>query len=387
MKNCKKLFSSVLLVSFGALFMNDAYAYDNEVGKSGSTYYWKINGTQAGTSSSLTTAINSCMGSNREVHVVTGGSLNGTIVVPATNVKLYCHDNTFTRDFSGWGIKNRHDGFQVHDMILRGGTNGYGIRSDGGSHIKMINVQIYDCPWIGIRVDSKENNPWEAWVTDLEIQNVRVEDCGDQGIETYSIDGVVMDSIVVRNCTSCGVLFNLTKNGTIGTVNAYNCAWGSGYAGLRYANECTNITTDKLIADHCGRGFFIVKSGPSVNCHLNNAEIYECSDLGIWIENGTNCSVKAGCCESPVSVSGPGSSVNVSRDCDRVGVTCSRFFYRSLSQSDDYSVYSIDGKFMPTIRFDRDKTDDQYLSLPSGIYFIKSRRSSGSRKIVVGSYR
>ncbi|MBN1601332.1 MAG: hypothetical protein JW915_06970, partial [Chitinispirillaceae bacterium] len=165
----KKLFNSVLCLSFAALFLNGAYAYDNEVGKSGSTYYWKINGTQAGTSSSLSTAINSCMGSNREVHVLTGGSLTGTIVVPAANVKLYCHGNTLTRDFSGWGIKNRFDGFQVHDMILKGGTNGYGIRSDGGSHIKIMNVQVLNCPWIGIRVDSKEKNPWEAWVTDLEI--------------------------------------------------------------------------------------------------------------------------------------------------------------------------------------------------------------------------
>ncbi|MBN1600472.1 MAG: T9SS type A sorting domain-containing protein, partial [Chitinispirillaceae bacterium] len=217
--------------------------------------------------------------------------------------------------------------------------------------------------------------------------NVRVEDCGDQGIETYSIDGVVMDSIVVKNCTSCGVLFNLTKNAKVGTINAYNCAWGTGYAGLRYANECTNITTDKLIADHCGRGFFIVKSGPSVNCHVNYAEIYECSDMGIWIENGTNCSVKAGCCESPISVSGSGSSVKVSRDCGSVGVTCSRFSYHPLNQNDDYSVYSIDGKLIPTIRGIQFKTNDTHLSLPSGVYFIKNRSSSDSRKIVIGSYR
>ncbi len=336
----KKLFISVLLLSFGAIFINEAYAYDNEVWESSGTYYWKINGSQAGNSSSLSTAINSCMGSNREVHVLTGGSLDGTINVPASNVKLYCHNNTFTRDFSGWGIKNSHDGFELYDMILRGGSDGYGIRSSGASHLKFINIEIYDCPWIGIRVDSKSSAPWEAWISDLEIKNVMVDNCGDHGIETYSIDGVDMDSIVVRNCNSCGLLLNRTKNGTIGTVNAYNCSWGSGYAGLRYANACEDITTEKLIADRCGRGFFIVQSGPSVNCHLNNAEIYECSDMGIWIENGTDCSVESGCCESSVSVSGSGSYANVGSSCDGFSLTINTTGSGSVSCSPDNATYA-----------------------------------------------
>ncbi|MBN2444431.1 MAG: hypothetical protein JXJ04_23915, partial [Spirochaetales bacterium] len=142
------------------------------------------------------------------------------------------------------------------------------------------------------------------------------ENCGSHGLETYSIDGFTIEgTVTARNCGECGVLFNQSYNGTVETVDAYNCCWGGGYAGLRYANACNNITTDVLYADRCGRGFFIVQSGPTVNCHLNYAEIRECSDVGIWIENGTNCSVKSGCCESGVSVSGSGSYANVSSSC------------------------------------------------------------------------
>jgi hypothetical protein len=302
-----------------ALFVNQALAYPNEVRQSGSNYIWRINDVDQGTTSSLATAINNCMSGSRDIHILTGGTLTSTLTVRATNVKLFCHNNTFTRNFSGTGVINTYNGFEIHDMILRGGTDGYGIRSSRASNLKFINVQVYDCPWIGIRVDSRESNPWDYWVYGLEVRNCRFENIGSHGLETYSVDGVTIDGIIARNCGECGVLLNQTRNGTIGTVDAYRCAYGTGYAGLRFANSCSQITANSLVARECGRGYFVLSG--SNNCHLNNARITDGTGIGIWLENVVNCSVKAGCTNDGVSVSGSGSYANVSSSCSGTGTT------------------------------------------------------------------
>jgi hypothetical protein len=299
----------MLFLCTQAMFTYDAFAYPNEVRQSGSNYIWRINDVDQGTTSSLSTAINNCMGAGREVHVLAGGSLTGTLNIPGTNVRLYCHNNTFTRNFSGTGIQNVHNGFELYDLILRGGTNGYGIRSSRASNLKFVNVQIYDCPWIGMRIDSRESNPWNYTISNLTVQNCRFENIGDHGLETYSVDGFNITGIVARNMPGCGVLLNQSRNGTVGTVDSYRCSNGGGYAGLRFANTCSNITANSLIARECGRGYFVLSG--SNNCHLNNCQITDGTGIGIWLENVVNCSVKAGCTNDGVSVSGSGSYANV----------------------------------------------------------------------------
>lgn len=314
-QNLKRSFALIALL-LSAVIVH-AQTYPNEVWKSGSTYYWRINGTTAGSSSSLSTAINSCMGTGREVHVTTGGTLDATLNVPGSNVKLYGHGNTFTCSFTGTGISNSRDGFEIHDLTLTNVVGGYGIRSSAASNLSFTDLNLTNIDWIGIRIDSRSSNPWNYTEYNLYMRDIYVDNIGSHGVETYSIDGVTIEgTITARNTGGCGVLFNKTFNGTVSKVDAYNCDWLGGYAGLRYANGCNNITTDTLLAEHCGRGFFIVQSGPTVEGHVNYAEIRNCSDVGIWIENGTNCSVKAGCNDSGTTVSGSGSYANVSGPCD-----------------------------------------------------------------------
>lgn len=315
-------FFYVLLLTVGSFFMNNVYAYEHEVWRSGDRYYWKTFDVERGSSTDMAVAIEGAMGSgNRDIHIISSGTIYSTIDVQAAGVRLLCHGNTITGNFSGSGILNNgHDGFEIHDLTLRNILNGYGIRSSAASNLSFTNVNAIDIAWIGIRIDSRSSNPWNYTIYNLYMRDIHVENTGSHGIETYGIDGVTMEgTMTARNCGDCGVLLNNSHNGTIETVDAYNCGWGGGYAGLRFANECSNITTETLYADRCGRGFFIVQSGPSSNIHLNYAEIRESSDIGIWIENGTNCSVKSGCSESGVSVSGPGSYANVNDNCSSNG--------------------------------------------------------------------
>ncbi|RZS93244.1 RICIN domain-containing protein [Aquimarina brevivitae] len=310
---------SITLLSLVSTAAPNAYAYEHEVWKSGERYYWKTFGVERSSSTDLAVAIEGAMGTsgNRDIHILNSGTLYSTINISKPGVRIYGHGNTLTCNFSGTGISNNgYDGFEIHNLTLRNVVSGYGIRSSAASNLKFTNLNLMNIGWIGIRIDSKSRNPWDHTAYNLYMKDIYVDNTGGHGIETYSIDGVNFDGTMkVRNTGGCGVLLNQSHNGTIETVDAYNCDWGGGYAGLRFANGCTNLTAERLYADHCGRGFFIVKSGPTVNCHLNYAEIGESSDIGIWIERGTNCSVKSGCSESGVSVSGAGSYANVNNTC------------------------------------------------------------------------
>jgi parallel beta-helix repeat protein len=310
MKKSTKFYACILVLSLMAIFMNDVKAYTHEVWQSGSLYYWKTFDVQRGSTTSLATAIqNAIETGNREVHILCGGTLSAQINIQP-GLTLSCHNNTFNKNHSGYGFFLDGSGpYNIYDMTLNNNTN-MGIRSSRASDIRIVNVRINGGS-IGIRIDSHPSRPYEdgRWVYNVYIQDCMFEGCSSHGLETYGVDGFGAYGINARYCGECGVLLNKTINGTIGTVNAYRCCYGGGYAGLRFANTCVNITTNMLYADQCGRGYFVLTG--SSNCHLNNCQITNSTDVGIWLENVANCSVKAGCCNSGVAVSGSGSYANV----------------------------------------------------------------------------
>ena len=290
-------------------------AYTNEVRQSGSNYIWRINNVDQGSTTSLATAINNCIGTgNREVHVVNGGNLAAQINLQP-GLTLYCHNVTLNKTHGGYGFfRDGSGGIKIYDMILNNNTTGMGIRTSRASDIYIQNVRIYG-GGIGIRIDSHPSRPYEEgrWVRNVHIQDCRFENGSSHGLETYSVDGFKGYGLVARNMGECGVLLNKTINGTLGTVDAYRCNFGGGYAGLRLANSCSNVTTSNLYARECGRGYFVLTG--SNNIRLNNAQIFDCSGSGIWLENVVNCSVIAGCTNDGVSVSGSGSYANVTTNC------------------------------------------------------------------------
>lgn len=313
-------YTCIIALCTQTVITNDALAYENEVRQSGSNYIWRVNNVDQGSTSSLATAINNCIGTgNREVHILAGGTLSAQINLQP-GLTLYCHNVTFTKNHSGYGFYRDGSGnIKIYDMILNNNTN-MGIRTSRASDLLLQNIRIYGGS-IGIRVDSHPSRPYEdgRWVYNVHVQDCRFENGSGHGLETYGVDGFQAYGIIARNMGECGVLLNKTINGTIGTVDAYRCSYGGGYAGLRFANNCSNITANMLYADECGRGFFVLTG--SNNCHLNNAQITDCTDIGIWLENVVNCSVKAGCTNSGVAVSGSGSYANVSSSCSSGGGT------------------------------------------------------------------
>ncbi len=272
-----------------------AHAYPNEVYESGGTYRWKINNAEAGSSADLATAISNCIwGASgvREVHVLVGGDLASTISMQS-GLRLYCHGVSFTRSHGGTGFHHEGGGdIHIYDMSLVSG-GGWGIHTSRASNLVFQGINITS-GGIGIRVDSHPSRPYEAgrWVYNLKVLNCRFENLGSHGLETYGIDGFTIDNIVARNLGECGVLINKGYNGTIGTVDAYRCSNGGGYAGLRFANDCANVWVKSLRAVECGRGFFTVTGAK--NIVVEEVYIRDCTSHAILLQNSDGVGVNSG---------------------------------------------------------------------------------------------
>lgn len=306
------------LMTFGAM---TAQAYTHEVWYSGGLYYWKTYDVTRGSSSDLSTAIQGAISTgNRDVHITTGGTLYSTIALqPSLN--LYCHNNTFVKGHTGNGFYQNGSGpIGIYDMTLtRSDTSGMGIRTSRASDVVCWNVHIIGGS-IGIRVDSHPSRPYEdgRWCYDLVVQDCTFDNCGSHGLETYGVDGVSVSGIVARNCGECGVLFNKTTSGWVGSIYAYRCCNGGGYAGTRFANTCSYMQVENSTSIECGRGIFILTGSNNIwtkNCYLIN-----CTDIGIWFQDVDDCTVDYGVNNCGTSVSGDDTWANTTSSTGSYGI-------------------------------------------------------------------
>jgi hypothetical protein len=264
-----------------------------EVLKSGGSYLWKLGDDEIGRSDDLATAIQSAIGGGRrEVHMRTGGQLARTIRM-ARQLTLHGHGNTFEKTHNGTGFY--HDGpggITVRDMTITGGT-GWGIHTNRASNLNFGNLHIIG-GGIGIRVASHPSRPYEKgrWVRNLKVVNCTFERCGGHGLETYGVEDFFIDNITAKECRECGVLVNKGRNGKVGIVRAWRCSVGGGYAGLRFANNCSDITVEKVISIECGRGFFTVSN--CRNIIVKEVDIRNCSSHAILIQHSDGVVVRGG---------------------------------------------------------------------------------------------
>lgn len=320
-KGIKKLPGRALLLGFVLFSAAFAQAYDNEVFYRNGYYRWRVDGVEQGQSSDLATAINNGIaGGNRELHITTGGRLYSRINLGG-NLKLYFHWNTLEKAHSGDGFyRDGSGGIEFYNLFLNATSNsGMGIRTSRASDMSFVNVHITG-GGIGIRVDSHPSRPYEdgRWVQNLIVQDCSFTDCGGHGLETYGVDSVSVSGIVARNCGECGVLFNKTKNGYVGSVYAYRCCYGGGYAGLRFANTCSYMQVENSTSIECGRGIFILTG--SNNIWIKNCYVRDTTDAGIWFQDVVNCTVDYGANNSGTYISGSGSWANVTSDMGSFGI-------------------------------------------------------------------
>jgi fibronectin type 3 domain-containing protein len=290
--------STLVAVGLVALFfggVSEARAYTNEVYLSGGTYRWKINNVEQGVTADLSTAITNCVwnstGAGREIHILVGGSLSSTLGMPP-DVKIFGHGNTFAVAHGGYAVHARKvSNIQLQDMTVTSATT-YVFRISGCNNVVLSGINI-DGGFIGMRVESSDSSqPWNFTSYNLTVTNCRFENMNSHGLETYGIDGAYVDGIVARNNGECGVLFNNTRNVVVGTVDAYRCSYGGGYAGLRFANDCSDATVKYLKAVECGRGFFTVTGAK--NIVVEELYVRDCTSHAILIQNSDGVGINSG---------------------------------------------------------------------------------------------
>jgi len=232
---------------------------------------------------------------------------------------VYFHNNTFTTTHSGVAVQARNvANVRVYDMKINASRNFYVFRFSGCNKAVLSGISI-NGGGIGMRMESSTaRDVWNYTYYDLTVSNCYYENLSSHGLETYSVDRFSITGIVAKNNGECGVLLNNSRNGSIGTVDAYRCCYKGGYAGLRFANTCFNVTTESVISRECGRGLFVTSGSRDI--HVKKAMVIDCIDTwgtgrGIWLEGTPDCSVESGCCNSGITNTGARSTVKVSTTC------------------------------------------------------------------------
>lgn len=398
-----------LLLSSQGLFVTSSYAYSNEVRASGTRYTWRTGDIDRGTETDLASAVNKSIsqssGAGREIHILVGGNLSATVVLPA-DVRVYFHDNTFTTTHTGVAVQARNvANVRVYDMKINASRNFYVFRFSGCNKAVLSGISI-NGGGIGMRLESSTaRDVWNYTYYDLTVSNCYYENLTSHGLETYSVDRFNITGIIAKNNGECGVLLNNSRNGSIGTVDSYRCCYKGGYAGLRFANTCFNVTTESLVARECGRGLFVTSG--SYDIHVKKAMVIDCIDTwgtgrGIWLEKTPDCSVESGCCNSGISNSGARSTVKVSTTCTVTDLpldetlseaswsvvvypnpTTNEMTISLPYTSDDEKTVSLSdevGNVVATHTFYNAKHTMHLQNLPAGTYILKMR---DSQKLIV----
>jgi len=309
MKKAKIILVWALISTFLAAFMvfppsRVSAASYGEVTRSGSTWTAKVNGTTVYTGSDMFAAVQAAINgltpnrtwkeTVRIKNSGSSGSSGGSI--KAINIASYT-----VLDFGGCQIEcnsgdnlivpiqgERKTDIEILNLKIIGNPR-YGIWLKSCSNINIANITMQLTGGLGIRIDHSKG----SWSTNVRIDNTNISGASDHAIETYGVDNLTVGTVVSSDTGGCGLLLNLTKNATIGTVNATRANYGGGYAAFRIANNAgPNIKVDKVIARDCGRGFFSVSG--SNGCTINYVDISGSTSQGILIEDSQNIVINGG---------------------------------------------------------------------------------------------
>ncbi|WP_241175185.1 right-handed parallel beta-helix repeat-containing protein [Natronolimnobius sp. AArcel1] len=149
---------------------------------------------------------------------------------------------------------------------------------------------------IGVRIDGFAYGRDEDDVircTDIQVDNVYVENSGGHAFETYAVDRIQIGKVLVNGTEAgAGVLLNETTDATVDAVGCKDIDPGGGYAGFRVANDTHDVTCDQVVVRGGARGIFGVSD--SHNVTIGEVNISEMDVSGIFIEDNQNVAINGG---------------------------------------------------------------------------------------------
>ena len=311
----KKTMIATTAVSLLALGQTCVLAATGEVTLSGSTWTGKVDGSTKYTGSSMAAAANACVAamSSGTINIRNSGNKNGQIRTKTT-VKI--------------------DGFNV--TISGGGETGV-VYAQNSSNVGAKNIKMASSDWYGMYFRTCQGIAFTG-VNGTANLAYRIDNCkggsgssltvgspwsdnssshGAHFIETYGINGVGWSVVSASDRTGgCGMLLNFSSSASGGTVSAWRCNDGGGYAGFRVANNNRSTTLTYDNATDCGRGFFSVSGSSGATLTRVNAS--SCSSHGVWLQSTSNSRVNGG----TVTACNPCSSISQDLGGNVVTVTC-----------------------------------------------------------------
>lgn len=261
----------------------------NEVTLSGNTWIATVGGNTVYTGNRMFEAVNACITNMSSGTIDIRNS--GDSGLSGGDIYAITPKSNMTLDFHGSTINCNSDDLLIVPIRAKGKTNitiknlnvtgspRYVTWFTGGcQNITLTNITANTTRGNGIRVaDSGSRN----LVIDGNIDLHTVGHC----IETYTVNGVYIDTVTVRSDNGCGVLLNDSENCEINAIYASYCNLGGSYAGFRQANNNGTTHCGYLWARYCGRGLYSVSD--SHNFTIDKVDIANCSTAGISV-SGTS---------------------------------------------------------------------------------------------------
>ncbi|GAA2411745.1 hypothetical protein GCM10010420_45960 [Streptomyces glaucosporus] len=281
-------------------------SYQAEAVLSGGTWTARRGGSTVYTGSSMRDAMQAAVNSltpnrtSKERVVVRGsGSISaGTRVSLPSNTAI---DVCGTVDVTGSGSGDQApiysrgtSNVEVGHLTVTGSPR-YGIFLRNVNNAVLGQIDMRLSAGLGIRIDNHGDRSVRS--RNIRIDNVYISGAGDQGVETYGVDGLTIGTVTTRNVAYSGLLLNDTVNATVGRVDAENTGTGTGYAAFRMANRNgrigsgypTNIRVGEVVARGGGRGVFCVsESGGAV---IDRVTLTNTGGNAILIENCYNVTI------------------------------------------------------------------------------------------------
>jgi hypothetical protein len=258
---------------------------DNEVTLSGGIWTATVGGRTVYTGNRMFEAVNACINnmSSGTIDIRSSGDSglsggNVYAITPKSNMTLDFHGSTIhcnSDDLLIVPIQAKgKSGITIKNLNVTGNPRYVTWFTGGCTDITLTNITADTTGGNGIRVaDSGTRN----LVINGNINLHTVGHC----IETYTVDGVYIDTVTVRSDKGCGVLLNDSENCEINAIYASYCDLGGSYAGFRQANNNRTTHCRYLWARNCGRGLYSISD--SHNCTVDEVDIADCSTAGISV--------------------------------------------------------------------------------------------------------
>ncbi|KAF1829364.1 hypothetical protein BDW02DRAFT_602598 [Decorospora gaudefroyi] len=236
------------------------------------------------------------IGEGQRVSVMASGNI-GASTITITSGKTFEGCGTITAAIkSGAGaIEVTNQASVSIPYLTMAGSTYFGLRFSGTRNLTLGQINFNLDRGMGIRFDRDR-----AANTNVRMDTITCNGGTSHCVETWNIDKLSVGSVIGRNVGECGLLIQKVTNARIGSVDCENCATGTGYAALRFANEAgklngaynTNIYVDRVRARGGGRGIFCVSQ--SGGAEIASIDVANTGNNAILLENCYNVNIKGG---------------------------------------------------------------------------------------------